>query len=296
MGLFPWTRGSLGTALASSGIAALRSRLLLVGEARNPRNLPGELLPRPTPALVCSRYVGKWVAGLRSVGVEIEAVADVPMFAVRDIVGREDEPQFLGLSVQSADEQESLSISIRGLPPGALLSHGAAVEDEWTVDPRDLDALQIFPPPNFKGSLPLQVDVTARDAGDSVLVSRGFDVRVIPVADVPILEVEWLPAREDVPVDLRIDARPRDPAEGLSLSVAGLPAGARLSAGAQQSEGEWIVAPEEAAELQLLLPPHFSGSIQLNVTATAPGGPGLRDRGLRSQSWQILAAHSRTTY
>ncbi len=55
--------------LASSGIAALRLRLLLVGEARNPGYLPGELLPRPTPALVSSWNAGEWVAGLRSVGL-----------------------------------------------------------------------------------------------------------------------------------------------------------------------------------------------------------------------------------
>ncbi|MHA1567599.1 MAG: hypothetical protein ACTSX7_19990 [Alphaproteobacteria bacterium] len=204
--------------------------------------------------------------------VEIEAVADIPTLAVQDISGREDEPQHLGILTDLADAQESLSIEIRGLPPGATLSHGQAVGDVWSVDPSDLAALQVIPAPNFNGLFPLQVDVTAHDDDDSVLVSRGFDIRFAPVADAPILSVDWQPAREDIPVDLRIDVSLSDPNEALSVSLSGLPAGARLSAGTEQSTGEWNVAPDEAADLRLFLPPHFNGPVPLRVTATAIDG------------------------
>ncbi len=111
--------------------------------------------------------------------VQIKAVADVPTLNVRDITGREDEARSLGVFAQLGDPQETLSISIRGLPPGASLSAGKATADgSWIVDPGDLDTVQLIPPQHFKGSFPLRVDVTAHDASDSVVLSRGFDVRI----------------------------------------------------------------------------------------------------------------------
>ncbi len=204
--------------------------------------------------------------------VEIEAVADVPMLTVRDIAGREDEPQRLGIVAELADPQESLSIAVRGLPPGASLSRGTAAGDAWAVAPGDLETLQVIPAPDFNGPFRLQVDIIARDDDDTVLVSRGFDVRFAPVADAPTLSVDWRPAREDVPIDLRIDANLSDPNEALSVRLAGLPAGARLSSGTEQSTGIWDVTPDEATNLRLFLPPHFNGSVPLRVTATTVDG------------------------
>ncbi len=205
--------------------------------------------------------------------VEIEAVADVPMLAVADIDGHEDEPQTLDIAVGVNDPQETLSIAIRGLPPGATLSHGSEVDGAWQVDPGDLEALQLIPEPNFKGSFQLLVDVTAHDDDDTVLVSRAFDASFAPVADTPALSVDWQPAREDVPVDLKIGVGLSDPSEALSVRVDGLPSGARLSAGAEQSPGVWSVAPAEAGDLRLFLPTHFNGPVSLRVIATAVDGP-----------------------
>jgi Ca2+-binding RTX toxin-like protein len=60
-----------------------------------------------------------------------------------------------------------------------------------------------------------------------------------------------------------------DGSETLSLTVSGVPSGARLSAGTDLGGGQWSLSPANLSGLQLLPAPGYVGSFNLNITATA---------------------------
>ncbi len=96
------------------------------------------------------------------------------------------------------------------------------------------------------------------------------------VADPPVLEVADAAGTEGGEVALLVVARLAEDAgeEDLTVSVSGLPAGARLSAGAAQADGSWQLTLPDLAGLTMSVAPGTSGEIPLTVTATttAPGG------------------------
>jgi Ca2+-binding RTX toxin-like protein len=60
-----------------------------------------------------------------------------------------------------------------------------------------------------------------------------------------------------------------DGSESLSLTVSGVPSGARLSSGTDLGSGVWSLSPADLAGLQLLPASGYTGTINLNLTATA---------------------------
>jgi hypothetical protein len=60
----------------------------------------------------------------------------------------------------------------------------------------------------------------------------------------------------------------RDGSETLTISILGIPEGARLSHGTRQSDGSWSVPAADLAQLSLTPPEHFSGPIALTLRAT----------------------------
>ncbi|PPE66039.1 tandem-95 repeat protein [Caldimonas caldifontis] len=60
-----------------------------------------------------------------------------------------------------------------------------------------------------------------------------------------------------------------DGSESLSVTVAGVPSGARLSSGTNLGSGVWSLSPADLPGLQLLPASGYTGTINLNVTATA---------------------------
>ncbi|WP_185910048.1 hypothetical protein, partial [Azospirillum doebereinerae] len=57
--------------------------------------------------------------------------------------------------------------------------------------------------------------------------------------------------------------------EVLSVVIAGVPAGAVLSAGSDNGDGTWTLTGAQLSGLTLTPPAEFSGSLGLTVTATA---------------------------
>ncbi|WP_185910050.1 hypothetical protein, partial [Azospirillum doebereinerae] len=57
--------------------------------------------------------------------------------------------------------------------------------------------------------------------------------------------------------------------EVLSVVIAGVPAGAVLSAGRDNGDGTWTLGVADLSGLTLTPPAEFSGSLGLTVTATA---------------------------
>src|SRR5262249_60467892 len=55
-------------------------------------------------------------------------------------------------------------------------------------------------------------------------------------------------------------------------TIAGVPAGASLSAGTDNGDGSWTLAPGQLAGLSITPPANYSGSFNLSVTATSVDG------------------------
>ena len=63
-------------------------------------------------------------------------------------------------------------------------------------------------------------------------------------------------------------------ARGLAITVAGLPAGARLSAGSDNRDGGWSLGPGDLDGLTISLSADAEAELTLRVTATMPDGAG----------------------
>lgn len=87
----------------------------------------------------------------------------------------------------------------------------------------------------------------------------------------PTLAVDSATGAEDTPIAIHIDANlvDTDGSETLVIVVAGVPAGATLSAGTNNGDGTWTLTPADLPFLTLTPPQDFAGSITLTVTAVA---------------------------
>ncbi len=199
--------------------------------------------------------------------VSVAAVADAPILSEADVAGSEDGAIALDIAATSPD---TLSVTISGVPAGATLSAGTDNGDgSWMLAPEDLAGLTLTPPADFNGDLTLDVTATATDGAESASTSDSFTVSVAAVADAPVLTVSDVAGSEDGAIALDIAATSPD---ALSVTISGVPAGATLSAGIDNGDGSWTLAPEELAGLTLTPPADFNGDLTLDVTATATEG------------------------
>lgn len=206
--------------------------------------------------------------------VVVESSADAPQLAVADAVGVEDGAIALTMAVSmAADTNETVeSITFQGVPEGATLSAGFDNGDgTWSLSPDQLAGLTLTPPTDYNGTLSLSVTATSTDGG---AVSSGFDVVVEPSPDLPHLAVADALGVEDGAIALTLAASmPAGTTETLdSLTITGVPAGAVLSAGADNGDGTWTVSPDELSGLTLTPPQDYHGTFDLNVIATSTDG------------------------
>ncbi|NYZ24288.1 tandem-95 repeat protein, partial [Azospirillum oleiclasticum] len=207
--------------------------------------------------------------------VTVAAVADAPSLAVAETTGVEDTaiPLDIVATLGDPDGSETLSVTIGGVPAGATLSAGTDNGDgSWTLGADDLAGLTLTPPQDFSGALDLTVTATAREAtGDTAVVARTLTVTVTPAADAPVLAVTNASGAEDgaIALDLSAALTDTDGSETLSLTVSGLPDGASLSAGTDNGDGSWTLAPTDLDGLTVTPPANFSGGMALTVAATS---------------------------
>ncbi|WP_114946278.1 Ig-like domain-containing protein [Microvirga calopogonii] len=220
------------------------------------------------------KSVSRAVTGTHTVAVT--AVADEPLVAARDVSGHEDQSIPLNVSAVLADTDgsETLTVRILGVPDGASLSHGTRQPDgSWNVPPADLAHLSITPPHDFAGTIKLTLEATVRESsnGSTATHSVGFRVDVEDVSDAPLVSVHDAAGREDewTSLDLRAALTDTDGSETLTVSIIGVPAGARLSQGIRAADGSWQVTPEQLAGLAILPPENFSGTINLSLRSTS---------------------------
>jgi hypothetical protein len=84
-------------------------------------------------------------------------------------------------SLNDTDGSETLTVTISGLPSGAILTNGTDNHDgSWTLTSDQLANLYILPPDNYTGTLDLTVTATATESsnGDTASVSENFSITV----------------------------------------------------------------------------------------------------------------------
>ncbi|WP_168220424.1 Ig-like domain-containing protein [Azospirillum thermophilum] len=238
-----------------------------------PKDFSGEITM--TVTAISTESNGAQSVRAESLTFAITPVTDAPTLAVADATGAEDHAVALDISgaLTDLDDSETLSFTVAGVPEGASLSAGSRNADgTWTLGPADLDGLTLVPPKDFSGKIVLTVNAVSTEwRGDTATTSAVLTVTVTPVADAPALAVEDAAGSEDRAVALDITAAlgDLDGSESLSVTIAGVPDGASLSAGTRNADGTWTLAEADLTDLTLTPPKDFSGTLALSVSATS---------------------------
>lgn len=206
--------------------------------------------------------------------ITVSGVATTPLLSASAANGAEDSPipLHINATLTDTDGSETLALKITGVPAGATLSAGTRNADgSWSLQPGDLTNLTLTPPAHWAGTFTLGVTATSSENGSTASAQASLPVTVDGVATTPALSVTAASGVEDTPLPLAINAAlvDTDGSEVLGILIAGLPAGATLSAGTQNPDGSWSLTPAQLAGLMLTPPVHWSGSFNLTITATS---------------------------
>ena len=215
-----------------------------------------------------------------TIDVSVTGVADAPVATAQDETGAED--SWIQLHLDSAltdtDGSETLSITITGVPEGAILSPGTDLGDGvWSATPAQLPLVCILPPDDFSGDINMTLSVTSTENdGDSATTVKDFSVEVTAVADTPTVTVSDASGTEDQPISLDISSAltDTDGSETLSVTVAGVPDGATLSAGTDNGDGTWTLDPADLANLTVTPAADSDADFTLTVTASTTATDG----------------------
>ncbi|MDE1148229.1 MAG: hypothetical protein PW843_16650 [Azospirillaceae bacterium] len=139
----------------------------------------------------------------------------------------------------------------------------------WTLTGAQLTGLTLTPPADYSGTLNLTVTAHADVNGTDAAISANVAVTVLPVADIPNLVVLPVVGLEDQPIALNITAGLAAPVAGetLSVTIAGLPAGATLSTGTHNADGTWTLTSAQLTGVTLTPAADYHGTLNLTVTA-----------------------------
>ena len=127
---------------------------------------------------------------------------------------------------------------------------------------------------NFSGEGDITVRVTDTGDGSSpqLFAEDTLHVKVVAVADTPTLTIspyaEGVEAAE-IPLSIAATLNDTDGSETLSITITGVPAGASLSAGADNSGGNWTLNPAAGDLTDLTITASDDSTFNLTVTAIA---------------------------
>ena len=214
----------------------------------------------------------------------VSPVADTPSLTVEPATGGQDTAIALnvGAALTDTDGSESLTLTVSDIPIGAVLTDGTnsvtASAGSTTADITGwtLAALTITPPPGSANSFDLTVTAEATDGADTSSIGSTLSVTVTGTGTPPNLTVTDATGNEDTAIVLDITASLADPGgtETLSVTVSGVPAGAALSAGTDNGDGSWTLAPGDLTGLTITPPADSDTDFSLTVVATATGSGG----------------------
>lgn len=151
----------------------------------------------------------------------------------------------------------------------ALAEDGGPANGTVTVNPDGTFAY--VPNLDFSGNDSFTYLVTD-DAGAMAMAT--VNVTITPVADVPQVAAADASGVEDSAIALTLAASmPAGTGETVaSITVSGVPAGATLSAGADNGDGSWTLNPDQLSDLTLTPPKDYNGTFDVNVQATSTDG------------------------
>ncbi len=220
---------------------------------------------------------GGSAASTTTLSVTVNAVADAPTVTVANVTGNEDTaiPLNIAAALTDTDGSESITgITISGVPNGASLSAGTNNGNgTWTLTPAQLSGLSITPPANSDADFSLSVTATSTEAaGGSASKSASFTVTVNAVADAPVVTVAPVVGNEDTAIALNVGVAlaDTDGSESISsITIAGVPNGASLSAGTNNGNGTWTLTPAQLSGLSITPPANSDADFNLTVRATS---------------------------
>uniref|UniRef100_UPI003AA90ED2 beta strand repeat-containing protein n=1 Tax=Thalassospira alkalitolerans TaxID=1293890 RepID=UPI003AA90ED2 len=204
-------------------------------------------------------------------------IANAPVLQAGNATGAEDSAISLDISAALRDldgGNETLSITISGVPDGAILSAGTSNGNgTWTLRPDQLAGLTVTPGENYNGSFDLSVTATSAEAnGSRSSATTTLTVDVDAVSDGATLDVSNASGAEDSAIALSIDTELLDSSETLSITISGVPDGATLSAGTNNGDGTWTLQTGDLDGLTVTPGENFSGSFDLTVSVSTTDG------------------------
>ena len=206
--------------------------------------------------------------------VNVAADADKPELTVQSATGAEDTDIAININpgLTDTDGSESLSIIIDDLPTGATLSAGTENNDgSWTLNTDQLEGLTLTPAADSDADFNLKVTArsTESENSDTADTTTFLPVTISAVTDAPELSASLSKGDEDSSISLHIDAAltDTDGSESLSLLIEGVPEGAILSAGSENTDGTWSISQADIADLSILPPKDSNENFELTITA-----------------------------
>jgi Ca2+-binding RTX toxin-like protein len=203
--------------------------------------------------------------------VTVTGVADEPQLSTRDVSGAEDNAIALDIVAVTNAGEEISGILISDLPSGAMLSAGTDNGDgTWSLSQDQLDNLTLTPPANDDSDFDIMVEATSVEEGTTATATARFSVTVSGVADAPVVTVTDVTGVEDSAIALDITSAfvDLDGSESMSITIAGVPAGAELSKGTDNGDGTWALTTRQLDRLTITPAPDDAADITLTVTGT----------------------------
>ncbi|MCP4090575.1 MAG: hypothetical protein GY746_12430, partial [Gammaproteobacteria bacterium] len=209
---------------------------------------------------------GDEAAGVsRSFNVTVHPVADAPELTTVNLIGDEDELIALDIDARLVDEDgsEDMVVFIEGVPDGAIICNGAAPLDAarivepgvWAATQAEVANLFIQAPPNSDADFQLKIHAvtidTEKDPSQpeySIIESTSvLNVEVNAAVDPVELTINAVSGEENhfIPLDINMDVIDTDGSESLAIKIEGLPTGAMLTAGVEETPGVWTVTQDQ---------------------------------------------------
>ena len=122
----------------------------------------------------------------------------------------------------------------------------------------------------FLTSLNLQSNAVAAANADAVPESRSTPASFKKPVTTARLDVNDAKGELNTPIPLSISAEPAVPDQVIAVRLSGLPADAYLSAGTKLANNAWLLKPDEATGVKLMVPKADTSSLLIAVEAIEP--------------------------
>jgi hypothetical protein len=230
---------------------------------------------------------GKSAQTIKTLHVEIAPTISEPTIAMpASLTERNDAfAHSIPITLTKPDASDSISsVKISGLPAGTSLSLGTtaltATNGTYTLSGGDdLSTLKLNAPAYANGTATLRIAMLINDGALSRTFVGEHAITIAPQATAATLTTADVTRTESAAVaniPLAIAAIDPDASDdSLVIKISGLPAGAALSAGTENS-GIYTLTPAQLSGLSLHLPPHRNGAFDLLIQAITTDGTDVR--------------------